>query len=302
LGDLAKREKANMNEMTSICFALKEYGQIGPKLFQQLMIIYGHPDNVFRQTAEDISAMAGISLERATRAVEAQYAIDKAIKQIEQLQTINIQIISFFDDDYPQMFRAISDPPLVIYLKGDSKLLDSGGVAIVGTTAADQDGLRHAVDFARGFAGVGKTVISGLAMGIDTAAHLGCIQNGGKTIAVLGCGHLNIYPEENTLLAGMIAESGAVISEYDIYADPIPGRLVSRNRLIAALAEVVLVVQIGENRKGELYAARAAAEQGKPVFMLDPDNRHDGHDILDDSYMKIQGVNQIDEIMAYMVR
>jgi DNA processing protein len=292
----------NTDEISLICFALKEYGQVGPKLFQQILITYGYPGNIFGQPPEDISAMTGINMERAQKAVETQYELDKARDQLNHLDTINISVLSYFDEEYPQAFRALDDPPVSIYLKGESQILHNGGVAIVGTTSADHEGIRMAVDFSKRVTAAGKTVISGLAAGIDTAAHLGCIQNGGKTVAVLGCGHLNVYPEENIPLARMISETGAVVSEYDIYADPIPGRLVSRNRLIAALAEVVVVAQIGEKSKGELYAANAAIVQGKPVFVIDPDNRYSQCELIDSSFIKIKGIEQFDEILDYIVR
>lgn len=286
-------------EINSICFALKEYGEVGPKLFQQLLLIYGHPQNIFTQTADDISSMTGINIERAGKIAAAADLLEQAEKQIDDLLDINIHLISYFDDRYPPAFRSIADPPLVFYHRGDYNLLDSGGVAIVGTTSADQAGIRAAVDFAKGFAGLGKTVISGLAAGIDTAAHLGTVQSGGKTVAVLGCGHLNIYPDENTPLASMIAETGAVISEYEIYADAIPGRLISRNRLIAALADAVLIVQIGENRKGELHTAKAAYEQGKPVYVFDPENRYSD---IDSSYIIIKCIEQLEDISSALIR
>jgi len=286
-------------EINSICFALKEYGEVGPKLFQQLLLIYGHPKNIFTQTADDISSMTGINIERAGKIVEAQDLLEKADTQINDLLDINIHVVSYFDDRYPQAFRSIDDPPLAFYHRGDDKLLNLGGVAIVGTTSADQAGIRAAVDFAKGFAGLGKTVISGLAAGIDAAAHLGSVQNNGKTVAVLGCGHLNIYPDENGPLASMIGETGAVISEFDIYADAIPGRLVSRNRLIAALADAVLIVQVGESRKGELHTAKAATEQGKPVYVYDPDNRLKD---MDASYITIRYIEQLEEIAAVIIR
>jgi DNA processing protein len=284
-----------------ICFALKEYGEVGPKLFQQLLLTYGHPKNIFAQTADDISAMIGINIERATKIVETEHSLEQASQQIEDLQSVNVKIISYFDDCYPEAFRIIADPPLAFYHRGDEALLDKGGIAIVGTTSADQAGIRAAVDFAKRFAKLEKTVVSGLALGIDTAAHLGSIQNNGKTIAVLGCGHLNIYPEENAPLASLISESGAVISEFEINADAIPGRLVSRNRLISALADAVLIVQMGESRKGELHAARAAAEQGKLVYIYDPDNSHEEIDI-GQSYITIHHIEQVEEIAAAIIR
>jgi DNA processing protein len=291
----------NVNNDSLICMALKEYGQIGPKTFQQLLMVYGHPENIFEHSAEDIASMTSINLERAEKIINSRDLIDDAREACDHLQSLNIDVICYLDDAYPGRLRGIDDPPIVIYARGDTDSLQGGGVAIVGTTQADQDGIRASVDFARGLTDQGQTIISGLALGIDSAAHLGCLKNGGKTIAVLGCGQMNIYPEENQPMAKLITESGVVISEYDIHAEAIPGRLISRNRLIAGLADVVLIAQLGQQRKGELHTAQAAIDQGKPVFICDPDDKYDFETILDNLAIKIKGPEQIDEIMKYII-
>lgn len=292
----------DIDNKTLVCVALKEYGQVGPKLFQKLLMIYGDPANIFEILPEDISSMAGIDLEQARKIIGVQQSFEESIEMINRLESLDISVIGYFNEEYPKSFRAIADPPLVVYVKGDHQLLQEGGVAIVGTTSADQSSIKIAVDFARGFSEYGKTIISGLAAGIDSAAHLGCLKNQGRTIAVLGCGHLNIYPEENIPLANLVADSGTVVSEYDIYADAVPGRLISRNRIIAALADAVLVVQIGQNKRGELYTAQAAADQGKPLFIWDPKDELDNETLLKNSAIRIKGIEQIGEILEYIIR
>ncbi|MCD6163549.1 MAG: DNA-protecting protein DprA [candidate division Zixibacteria bacterium] len=289
----------NIDDVAIVCLALKEYGHVGPKLFQQLMITYGEPANLFERDPEDISSMVGINLERAQKITDSQESLAEAREIVNHLSTINIDVISYFDDAYPESLRKIADPPLLLYVRGDLQLLSSGGAAIVGTTSPDNAGIKAAVDFAREFSKRGITVVSGLAAGIDSAAHLGCLKNNGKTIAVLGCGHLNIYPEENISLAQLITESGVVISEFNVHADAVAGRLVSRNRIIAALADVVIMAQIGDNKKGELYTARAALDQGKSVFVFDPDDIHDSETLLENMIIKIKDLGEIDEILKY---
>jgi len=291
----------NPNNDNLICLTLKEYGQVGPKTFQQLLMIYGHPENIYEQDANDIASMTNINFERAEKIINSQDLIEDARETRDHLQSLNINVISYLDEAYPEPFRRIDDPPIVIYARGDIDLLQGGGVAIVGTTQADQAGIRAAVDFTREFVNRGQTIISGLALGIDSSAHLGCLKNDGKTIAVLGCGQMNIYPEENQPMAKLITETGVVISEYDIYAEAVPGRLISRNRLIAGLADVLLIAQLGNQRKGELHAAQAAIDQGKPVFIYDPEDKYDFETLLDNLAIKIKGPEQIDEIMKYMV-
>lgn len=287
-----------IDDQTLVCFALKEYGQVGPKLFLQLAMMYGQPGNIYDFSVEELASMNSISLERAEKIIASQDLIEQARETIEHLQAMNIAAISYYDDDYPERLRQIPDPPIVLYVRGDIAILREGGIAIVGTTAADQSGIRATVDFAKAFVEQERIVISGLALGIDSAAHLGTLKNQGKTVAVLGCGHLSIYPEENESLAGLIAETGAVVSEYDIHAKAIAGRLVSRNRLIAGLADTVLVMQIGEKRHGELYAAEAAIDQGKSVFVYDPDDRYDIDILHNNLAIRINSLEQI----AYILR
>jgi DNA processing protein len=293
---------SEIRKNTAICLTLKEYGKVGPKLFQQLLMTFGHPENLFDKEPEEIASMIGIDLERARPIIESQDSMAEAAELIGRLNDLEISVVGYFDDDYPEPLRRITDPPVAIYVKGDVNLLKKGGVALVGTTEADQEGIRVAVDLARQICGHDLPVVSGLAAGIDSAAHLGCLKNGGRTVAVLGCGHLNIYPEENIPLARLICESGAVVSEYEAHADAIPRRLVSRNRLISALADIILLVQIGENKRGELYAARAAINQGKPCFVYDPDDRYQLEALFDSSIVKLKELENIDELLQYIIR
>ncbi len=294
------------NELKSICYALAESCKVRPKLFQRLLITYGDPANMYAQNPADLAAMVGIDQEKAKQIIETQYQLERTAEEIDRLRLLDIEYLSFFDSRYPQSLRRISEPPLALYLRGDQEMLNRGGLAIVGTTAADHENIRAAVEFGKATARSGRNVVSGLAAGIDSAAHLGCIQAEGKTAAVLGCGLLNIYPEENSGLAKIIGETGALLSEYNIYAEAVPPRLVARNRLIVALSDAVLIVQVGESRRGELHAAAAAIEQGKPVFIWDPDNRYagkgqvDNEDWLDDSYYRIEELGQLERIFAIM--
>jgi DNA processing protein len=271
-----KITKLTNNDNTTICMTLKEYGKVEPKLFQQLLITYGNPENIFYYSPEDISSM------------------------ISRLNAINIKIVCFFDETYPESLRKIADPPILLYVKGDPQLLSKGGVAIVGTTSADEIGIKYSIDFARKFTDNGLSVISGLSTGIDSAAHLGSLKNNGKTIAVIGSGHLNIYPEENVTLGRLIAESGAVVSEYDVHAKVSPNQLTERNRIIAALADIVVLMQIGNKTKSELHIAQAAIDQGKLVYVYDPDSIYDSESLLGNMINKIRTIDEVDEILEYI--
>ncbi len=288
-------------EQTSICLALKEYGQVGPKMFQNLMMVYGEPSNIFDHTPEEISSMVDINMERAGKIAAAGTRLAEAEETIDYYQTLNVSTISFLDHDYPDSLRNIPDPPIVIYTRGDIDTLNYSGIAVVGTTAATQEGIRAAVDFTNAFIEHDKAIVSGLAMGIDASAHLAAIKSAGRTIAVLPGGVINIYPEENEPLAKLITDSGVLISEYDIHATAVKGRLVSRNRLIAGLAKAVFIVQVGEKRRGELHAGQAAIDQGKPVFIYDPYDQYSKEELLNNLVIKIKSIEQIDEIISYIV-
>ncbi len=290
-----------ITEQTTICLALKEYGQVGPKLFQNLLMLYGHPENIYDHSAEQIATMVDINLERAGKIVSSRDRLAEAQETIEYYQTLNVSTTSFLDDDYPESLRNIPDPPLVIYTRGDIDILKHSGIALVGTTSASQEGIRAAVDFSKAFIEADKSIVSGLAIGIDSSAHLAALKNAGKTVAVLPSGPVNIYPEENEPLAKLITDSGVLLSEYDIHAKAIPGRLVSRNRLIAGLSKAVLIVQVGEKRRGELHAGQAAIDQGKPVFIYDPYDRYANEELLNNMVIKIKSTEQIDDILSYIV-
>jgi DNA processing protein len=298
---IAGTDMSAVDEITAICYALKEYARVGPKLFQQLMMTFGHPLSLLEKQSEEIASMVGIDREKAELIVALKDSLPEAAENINHLADLGMSAISYFSDNYPESLRKIADPPLILYAKGDVKLLRQTGVALVGTTAADQAGIRASVDLAQELIRHNLTIISGLAAGIDAAAHLGCLKYGGKTIAVLGCGLLNVYPEENIPLARLISESGAIVSEYDIHAGALPRQLVLRNRIIAALAEIVIVIQIGNNKRGELYAARAAINQGKSVFVYDPDDQYDPETLLDNHAIKIRGLEEIHEVLKYIV-
>ena len=173
-------------------------------------------------------------------------------------------IISIADSAYPTLLTNISDPPLILYGKGDLESLKGPAVAIVGSRAATQYGKDAAKYIAEGLVYKGITVVSGLALGIDSVAHKSAIASGGKTIAVKGCGVDYPYPRQNVSLAASIAENGAVISEYPLGMQPKAGHFPVRNRIISGLCLAVVVVE-GTKKSGSLITAHLALEQGREV-------------------------------------
>ena len=194
--------------------ALTERGGVGPRIFQQLLMRLGPPENILNADPEDFADIPRLGEEGPEKILRSLDHIGAFEQKIEQLSSQGIDTITYFDDLYPEMLREIGDPPPIIYIRGNVEALKSNFVALVGTTQATQPGIRLAVDLAKGFVEHGIGIASGLALGIDSAAHLSALKNDGITIAVLGCGFFNIYPPENAIMADNIAKSGLLISEY----------------------------------------------------------------------------------------
>ena len=183
------------------------------------------------------------------------------------LEKNNVNTLSIEDEGYPECLKHIYDPPQTLFVKGGFLKQDSLAVAIVGTRHPTVYGRDAAQRIAVECAAEGLTVVSGLARGIDTAAHKGALKAGGRTIAVLGSGILNIYPKQNQQLAEEIAENGAVITEFPVNAKPLPINFPQRNRIISGLSLAVVVVEAAA-RSGSLITAHCALEQGREVFAL----------------------------------
>lgn len=183
------------------------------------------------------------------------------------------RLLPFYDADYPRALLQSSDVPLVLYVQGEL-LQDDYAVAIVGSRECSAYGVKVAAYFARNLAAQGVSIISGGARGIDTAAHKACLEAGGKTVAVLGCGLDQAYPEENAALFGQIARQGAVISEYAPGMQPLTHNFPARNRIIAGLARGVLVAE-ARRRSGAIITANIAADENRDVYCV-PGNIFDG--------------------------
>lgn len=183
-------------------------------------------------------------------------------------QALGIAIVGRDDTDYPAFLRQTFDPPPVLWVRGRLRAAEGPtSVAIVGSRAATAAGRALARGMARDLAASGATIVSGLARGIDTAAHLGALDAGGRTVAVLGSGLDRPYPPENEALAAAVAEKGAVVSEFPLGAVPHPQNFPRRNRVIAGWSRVVVVVEAAE-KSGALGTARAALEEGREVFAV----------------------------------
>lgn len=205
------------------------------------------------------------------------------LREIEKCEKNGIHLVQLDDRAYPQFLKRITDPPPLIYVRGEINELDDLSIAVVGGRNASYYGTSQASRFARDFAIRRVTVVSGLARGIDTAAHKAALEAGGRTLAVVGSGLLEVYPPENRRFAHEVAESGAVISEFPLDT---PGRarnFPQRNRIISGLSLGVLVIE-ATRKSGSLITARLALEQGREVLALpgkvDSDLSEGPHDLI----------------------
>jgi DNA processing protein len=239
---------------------------VGPRHRQDLLARFGSPAAILAANTDELQSVSGIGPKIAARIAAAHHEIDAAA-ELALAAEHGIDVVTEADDDYPRTLRQIHDPPGVLFRRGKSAPQDELAIAIVGTRHATRYGLAQAERLAGGLARVGFTIASGLARGIDAAAHRGALAAGGRTIAVLGSGLLNIYPQEHEALARDVAASGYLLSEAPPRMVPLSGAFPQRNRIISGLAVGTIVVEAA-SRSGALITARHAYEQGREVFAV----------------------------------
>ncbi len=239
---------------------------IGPGRIRTLMSYFGSARAALRASRSALECVPGIGAQIG--AAIAEFRSDDVVdQQFERADKVGAELITVWDDRYPELLRQIYDPPTFIWVRGDLREVDKRAIAIIGTRRATDYGRRIAHDFASELAGRGFTIVSGMAYGIDAAAHRGAMAAGGRTIAVLGSGVDRIYPAEHLNLANQIIEHGALISEFPLGAAPDAPNFPRRNRIVSGLTLGVLVVEAHE-KGGALITARLAIEQNREVFAI----------------------------------
>jgi DNA processing protein len=201
------------------------------------------------------------------QAIVAQSGLKEAEQETTAVEKAKYRLITYGGESYPRLLQEIGDPPLVLYVRGDISVLSQHAVAVVGTRRPTAYGSSVAHRLACDLAQRQLVIVSGLARGIDSAAHRGALEAKGKTIAVLGSGLDVIYPRENTRLAEQVAESGALISEFPLGTAPTPENFPIRNRIISGLALGTVIVEAAEY-SGSLITARLASEQNREVYAV----------------------------------
>lgn len=240
---------------------------IGPRTFRRLTNRFGGPGEVFAASPAQLREVPGVGPQLASRLAAAAASGEEVEREVEICRRHNVQIVLQHDPQYPALLRKIHDPPPLLFIRGEFTPADLLAVAIVGTRHATHYGRTQAERLAAGLARRGLTVVSGMARGIDAAAHQGALKAQGRTVAVLGGGVLNVYPPEHSRLAVEIASRGAVISEAPPLRKPMSGAFPQRNRLISGLSLGVIVVEAA-HRSGAFISVQHALEQGREVFAV----------------------------------
>ncbi|MEN6307006.1 MAG: DNA-processing protein DprA [Anaerohalosphaeraceae bacterium] len=239
---------------------------VGPVLFARLVKQFGSVENALETSVSEMTRVEGIGNATAEKIARSRGSYD-AQKEIGLADKYSVVLIHWDDGRYPAALKSVYDPPPVLYVRGTLERSDALSVAIVGSRRCSAYGSEQASRFAHLLASSGFTIVSGLARGIDTAAHRGALSAKGRTIAVQGCGLATVFPPENVKLADMIAESGAVISELPMGYEPLSENFPARNRIIAALSLGTLVVEAPHN-SGSLLTAKAALEYDRDVMAI----------------------------------
>ncbi|MDR8389738.1 DNA-processing protein DprA [Aliifodinibius sp. S!AR15-10] len=247
--------------------ALHLVPNLGAQRIRALLKKVDDPQDIFRFSQAQLTSVYGIG-EVTARQIMGFDDWEEVDKVIEKTEQSNYQLLTYVDDVYPRRLKEIYDPPILLWIRGNAEVLATDSVAIVGTRGASAYGKEMAERFAGKLVEAGLTIVSGLAYGIDAAAHRGTLRAGGRTIAVLGSGIDRIYPSKNIRLAfDMADQGGAVISEFPPGTPPDSGNFPVRNRIVSGLSLGTLVVESGL-KGGSMITATSALDQNREVFVI----------------------------------
>lgn len=246
--------------------ALNMIEGLGPVTVRALIDALGSPSSVFDPELTDLTMVKTVGSKLSESILSQRSKVDP-LSELEKAESLGVRIITPLDAEYPDALKAIYDPPLALYVRGGILPRDRHALGMVGSRKCTSYGLSTADRLSYQLAQTGFTVVSGLARGIDTAAHEGALKANGRTIAVLGSAIDQLYPPENADLADAIAQSGAVISEYPLGRQADRMTFPYRNRIISGLSMGIIVVESGA-KSGSLHTADAATEQGRSVFAV----------------------------------
>lgn len=276
---------------------------IGPQILMRLLDTFGDPQSVFSASPQELVEVDGVGV-ALSRRLRSQEARPRAEEVLEICQGKQIRLLFPEDDEFPRLLKELADPPMLLFVRGELLPSDGLSVAMVGTRSATTYGKNQTTRFAMSLSRGGLTIVSGLARGIDTCAHLAAIEAGGRTLAVLSNGVAEVYPPQNEELAEQIIDNGALVSEMPPGTKPRKGMFPLRNRIISGLSLGVIVMEAGE-RSGALITARLAGEQGRETFALpglvSTPNARGANQLIRDGAILVQEPEHVLESLGPMV-
>lgn len=275
---------------------------VGPTTFAKLLKHFSSVDRALGASICELTKVDGIGPKTAEQIAATRNKFDSAA-ELELADKFGVWLITFADERYPPVLKKIYDPPPVLYIKGTLTASDNLCVSIVGSRRCSLYGREQASRFAHLLSSAGFTICSGMARGIDSAAHQGALSAGGRTIAVQGCGLANIFPPENKKLFELITESGACISELPLRYEPLSENFPPRNRIIAGLALGTIVVEAG-SYSGALITAKAALDNNREVMAvpgkIDSPLSKGTNQLLKQGAKLIDSVEDVTEALGYI--
>jgi len=251
---------------TEARLALNLIPGVGPVRLRRLLRVFETPERILLAKTHELRTVEGIGPDTAAAITGWQETV-KLEEELKRVEEFGAHVITEESPEYPASLKEIHDPPMVLYVWGDLKERDCHGVGVVGSRQATHYGLESAKKLSFQLAYAGMTVVSGLARGIDTAAHQGALAAKGRTIAVLGSGLSQLYPRENAALAEMIAQNGAVVSEFPMQMKASTQTFPMRNRIVSGWSRALLVVEAALN-SGALITSNQALEQGRSIYAV----------------------------------
>jgi len=275
---------------------------VGPVTCAKIIKHFGSADRALGASVSELAKIDGIGFKTAERIASTRDKFD-ATAELELAQKLGVWIVHFQDERYPPVLRQIYDPPPVLYVKGSLVRQDNLAVSIVGSRHCSLYGQEQASRFSHFLASAGFTICSGMARGIDTAAHQGALSAGGRTIAVQGCGLANIFPPENDKLFELIAGSGACVSELPLRYEPLAINFPPRNRIIAGLSLGTIVIEAAP-RSGALLTAKAALDYNREVMAvpgkIDSPLSKGAHQLIKEGATLIESVEDVMQALGHI--
>jgi DNA processing protein len=275
---------------------------VGPVTFSKLIKHFSTIDYVLGASVSELSKVDGIGFKTAERIAITRDRFNTSA-ELDLADKLGVWLINLADERYPSLLKRIYDPPPVLYIKGSLTASDNLAISIVGSRRCSLYGQEQSSRFAHFLSSAGFTICSGMARGIDTAAHQGALSAGGRTIAVQGCGLANIFPPENKKLFELISNCGACISELPLQYEPLAENFPPRNRIIAGLSLGTIVVEAAPN-SGALITAAAALENNREVMAvpgkIDSPLSRGAHQLIKQGAKLVESVEDVMEALGYI--